>query len=236
MKRALIGLLLGCFMTMGLSAIALAGGDNDRAAISVHITPMVQKLPCNSLPTPTAKTMVTEVSCTAPEGYSIWILVCNASDSTGIAGMEFGIQYDGVVASGIDVDSWNMCADLEFPQGDGAGPDLDWPQAGTGTIITWDRLVNCQNTLSEPYAPYTVVAIAGALNVWAYGPDQFSITTRPVSGYAKVANCKASEDRIDGLVPSHLGIGGFCMSGWNPCGAPTPVEATTWGRVKQQYN
>ena len=121
MKRALIGLLLGCFMTMGLSAVALAGGDNARAAISVHITPMVTKLPCNSQPVRPRYTMVTETTCYDPNGYSIWILVCNASDSTGIAGMEFGINYDGDLASGIDVDSWNLCADLEFPEGDGPG-------------------------------------------------------------------------------------------------------------------
>jgi hypothetical protein len=237
MKRALIGLLLGCLMTMGLSSIALAGGDNWQAAISVHITPMIQKLPCNTPPSPIAATMVTDVSCTAPEGYSVWILVCNGSDSTGIAGMEFGIDYDGALASGIDVDSWNLCADLEFPEGDGSGgPAADWPEAGTGTIITWDRLLNCQDISSEPYVPHTVVAIGGVLNVWGYGPDQLVITTRPVSGFAKVANCKASEDRIDGMVPSHLGIAGFCLPGYNPCGLPTAVEPTTWGRVKQQYN
>lgn len=150
--------------------------------------------------------------------------------------MEFGINYDGLPGSGIDVDSWNMCADLEFPEGDGPGGLPDWPESGTGTIITWNRLTNCQNISSEPYVPHTVVAIAGALNVWGYGPDQLSITPRPVSGFAKVANCRSAEDRIDGMVPSHLGIAGFCLPGYNPCGLPTPVESTTWGRVKQQYN
>lgn len=235
MKRALIGLLLGCFMTMGLSAVALAGGDNASAAISVHITPMVTKLPCNSQPSPTADTMVNSVGCGFEDGYSIWILVCNASDSTGIAGMEFGINYDGALLSGIDVDSWTMCADLEFPS-DADGISTRWPEAGSGTIITWDRFVNCQNTLSQPYVPYTVIAIAGVLNVWTYSPDQLVITPRPITGFAKVANCAASEDRIDGLVPSHLGIGGFCLPGYNPCGLATAVEPTTWGRVKQQYN
>ena len=239
MKRALIGLLLSCFMTMGLSAIVFAGGDNDRAAISVHITPIVIKNICDNQPTPTADTMVTEwpTDCMNPAGYSIWILVCNASDSTGIAGMEFGIDYDGMVGSGIDVDAWTMCALAEYPEGDGEqGPALDWPAAGTGNIIVWDRLADCQNTLSQEYVPYTVVAIGGVLNVSVYSPDQLSITPRPTSGFAKVANCASAEDRIDGLTPSHLGIGGFCLSGYNPCGLPTPVEQTTWGRVKQQYN
>ena len=236
MKRALIGLLLGSVLTMGLSAIAVAGTENEQAAISVHVTPVITKLPCENQPHPVASTMVTEVACAPGSEYSVWILVCNASDSLGVAGLEFGITYDGMTGSGIDPTQWTLCADLEFPQGDGDGPEIDWPNANSGTIITWDRLNNCQNTNSEPYVPRSVVAIAGVLNVWMYGADQFAITTRPVSGFAKVANCNAAEERIDQLVPSHLGMAGFCLPGYNPCGLPTATKSTTWGRVKQQFN
>lgn len=236
MKRALIGLLLGCLMTMGLSTVALAGGDNAQASISLHISSHNAKVNCTNPPSMTNSTMVTEV-CGAPGTvYDVWFLVCNGSDSTGIAGMEFGINYNGLESMGLDVSSWLSCGDLEFPQGDGVpGGIADWPEAGSGNIITWDRLLNCQIENSEPLVPNTVIAVGGVMTVVAYGPDQLLITPRPVSGFAKVANCNATEDRLDGLVPSHLGIAGFCMPGYNACALPTPTESTTWGRVKQQY-
>lgn len=229
MKRALVGLLVAC-VTVGIASVASAT-DNPEAAISVHLTPPVAiAKTCDNIPVVESKTIETGV-CGAPlDGYTAWVLVCNGSDSLGVAGMEFGINYDGALDSGVDVEAWVLCADLEFPS-------VDWPDAGSGSIVTWNSLSNCQDTPSEPFVPRTVVAIAGALHLTYYSPDFLTITPRPVSGKIKVANCNAAEEDLTGLVPSHAGIGSFCYGdGYNPCGGPTATETTTWGNIKQQFN
>ena len=228
MKRALIGLLFGC-LTMGIASISFAG-DNQQAAIAVHVGPSVTKLPCQNQPVLTSATMSTQ-ACGAGE-YNAWLLVCNGSDSTGVAGAEFGIQYDGLSGSGIDVNQWSLCGDLEFPQ-------ANWPSSGEGTIITFEPSTNCQNTNSEPFVPKTVIAILGVLNVSVYSPDALSIIPRTTQfdTKAKVADCDSAEDDLTLLAPSHLGIAEFCAGpGYNPCGLPTPVEPTTWGAIKGAYN
>ena len=238
MKRALIALLLGC-VTVMLASVAIAGQEqNDGASITVHIGPWVPALNhCDPVPL-TNSTVITEVNdCDPATGwYTVYVLVCNGSDSLGVAGLEYGIDYDGLESSGMDIWTWTSCTDLEFPQGDGAGPGADWPDAGTGNLQTWDYTINCQNTLSEPYVPRTVIAIAGAFEVQLFGPDLFYITPRPATGYAKVGDCFGAEYDITNEVPSHLGVGAFCLGqGYNPCGAPTPVKPATWGQIKQQY-
>ena len=230
MKRALIALLLG-LTTLLFAANVMAGPEaNNYACISLHVGPWLSKNICENAPVLTNDTMVTEVSGCAGDYYMLWVLVCNASDSLGVAGLEYGIDYDGVENEGIDINGWTSCTDLEFPND-------NWPLPGTGNLQTWDYTTNCQNTPSEHANPFSVIAIAGAFDVTAYGSDLFSITPRPVSGYAKIGSCFGAETDITNMQPSHLGVAAFCLPGqsYNPCAAPTPVEPSTWGRIKQQY-
>ncbi len=231
MKRALIALLLGCVTMMLVVPVAFAGKEqNDAAAISLHIGPFVSKNHCDDAPALTAADMITEVNDCGGTYYTMYLLICNVSDSLGVAGLQYGVNYDGVTASGVDIEAWYPCTDLEFSN------DF-FPDPGTGNLQTWDYTVNCQNTLSEPYVPRTVVAIAGVFTVVAYGPDLFTITPRPVDGRAKIGDCFGAEYDITDYVPSHLGVGAFCLPGmgYNPCGGPTPVEPATWGQIKQKY-
>jgi len=231
MKRALLVLICGC-LVVGVAPAVYAGVTNASACISTHIGPSITKLPCDNQPSLNRFNIVTRVDVGVnclDEDWNIWLLVCNGSDSLGIAGMEFGIDYDGALGSGMDVNAYTLCGDLEFP-------NPNFPDAGTGNIITWIPQTNCQDQNSEPFVAGSVIAIGGVLNVQLYSPDQLSITPRPVSGFAKVADCNSAETNITGLVPSHLGVAGFCMPGYNPCFAPTPVEDTTWGRLKGKYN
>ena len=232
MKRALVSILFGC-LALGLSSFAIAG-NNSQAAIAVHIGTGTAKDICNSAGSPTAATVVSEVAdgdCSAGY-YNLYILVCNGSsvggfepEGSGIAGLEFGIQYDPSLSLG----NSEVCGDLLFPS-------LNWPDSGEGAIITWDPVGNCQSTPSEPFVPNTTVAVAMGFEVFTTAPGAFQITPRPVTGFAKVSDCNAAEDNITGLVPSHLGVGGFCGTGYNPCGLPTPVEESTWGAIKQQFS
>ncbi len=230
MKRAMVGLLLGCALMIGFSAAAVAG-DNAQAGIAFHVTQFVDKNPCTTgAPTPLDYTIVDEVPSFSPgDQFSVWVLVCNGSDSTGVSAIEYGLDYDGAPNSGVDIASFTDCSDLSYPM------DF-WPEPGTGTVNIWDRYSNCKTVDSQPYVRNTVLAIAGMFNVTVWSPDQFALTVRPVSGVASVVGCDLFQDNIAPGTPSHLGIAGFGAPGYSPCSTPTPTEPTTWGKIKTQYN
>jgi hypothetical protein len=245
MKRALLGLLVGC-LTLGLASVVMAG-NNDQAGVSLHVTkPPTKATRCDADAPSWHKQGGRAID---PRGkscfqgqtgdFDVWVVVCNGSDSIGVAGVEFGINYDGAQFSGIDVSAWRNCGDLEFPQ---AG----WPDAGTGNIVTWDPdggpnpipggppiPPNCQNQPAEFHGggatgtgpgsgggkvgqgqigvPNSVIAIAGVFRVFINGLDQMEVTPRPVTGRLKVADCNAAEDDLtDALVPRG-GIAVFCV-------------------------
>ena len=255
MKRALLGLLIVC-LTMGLASVAFAG-ENAIAGISLHVTePTAKAANCNNQPdfpdgpdsinprgwpcfdfvddpNSSGKTKVEFVD------FNIWLLVCNGSDSVGVAGLEVGLNYDGALGSGVDINSWQLCADLEFTSG-------SWPAQGSGTVITWEPSFNCQSTSSVPDTVFNhmVIAVAGVFNITAYGADFIDLIPRPVSGAAKIADCRAVEDDITAN-KFQLGRAGFCRnSGKSWCEYLTPgpdgtflddAESTTWGKVKSMY-
>jgi len=232
MKRALVSILLGC-IALGLPSLVMAF-DNDQAAIVAHITPSGA---FSCVPPVTSASVVTAATdgsgCTQGIGsrWDVWLLVCNGSDSTGIRGAEFGIDYNPNPYGGLYVNGWTLCADQDFP-------DANWtPTGGTSSpasdVITWIP-ANCNIVNSEPYVPYTVVAVMGALDVFLYSPDILSIVPKPQSGRVEIADCAGAQESILGKVPSHLGFSEFCAGpGYNPCGLPTSTEPTTWGRLKQ---
>lgn len=239
MKRALLGLLVVC-CTMGLASQAFAG-ENAIAGLSLHLTK------ASGFANPCKKSQPTfnrggdsirdKIGCGSnqPTDVDVWAVICNGSDSLGVKGAEWGIDYDGALGSGVDINSWFLCTNgLEFPM-DG------WPAAGTGTIVTW---ATCQNTSSidtgDEYN-HQVIAVMGVFTVTTYGRAVMGITPRPVTGLAKVADCNAAEDIINGKVPPQLGYGGFCQGtkGYNFCGKASllgPGEQTTWGNLKSLYN
>ena len=239
MKRLLSTALLG-LLVAGMASSALAF-DNRYASIALHITPVNafpvgQACDRNGLTAATVVAQTPQVSTPAGPFFWTYLIVCNGSDSTGIAGMEMGLNYDGAAGGfgnpggPIQVYNWVRCADLEFP--------IDnWPAPGSGNLLTWDRINNCQIAQSETGVPRTVIAIGGYMYMGAYAPSQMFVIPRPVSGRAQVADCESREDDITFYAPPHLGTAGFGgASGYNPCGAPTPVEKTTWGGVKSLIN
>ena len=220
MKGLVSTVLLGA-LVVGLSGSA-AAFDNKQAGIALHITPAGSVVPpCN--PGVTAPTVVYQTPASSPSSFFwTYLLVCNGSDSTGVQGMEMGIQFPAP----IQIYNWTLCGDLQFPDG-------IWPNSGGSNLITWVN-ANCNNDRSEPAIPRTVIAIGGFFYMGAYGPSQMFVTPRPVSGFAKVADCSSREDNITTNVPSHLGVAGFGgASGYNPCGAPTPVQSSTWSGIKR---
>jgi hypothetical protein len=233
MKRALLGLLVAC-TTLGLASVALAG-ENANAGISLHITkPTAKAVQCVAFSAADNATDPFDTKGQPCSGgtasFDVWVVICNGSDSVGLAGAEFGIEYDGASGSGVDVEAWKTCADLEFPQD-------DWPASGSGNLVTW---ADCQmeNLVQNPPQARTAYAVAGVFSVSVYGQDQMEVTPRPVSGRMKVADCLAVEDDITDALVARGGIATFCTNrqGYNYCkGKNLPGGDTTWGKLKSYY-
>jgi hypothetical protein len=213
-------LALGAWTASG----ALAA--NDQAAMALHVSSRTSKNLC-SIQLPTSCTDYS-TSAASTGFYTIYLTVANY-DSTGIAGMQFGVNYGGGPGTGIDVATWKSCSDLEFK-------DDTWPASGSGNVITWDYLGNCQGDLGTGNITRTPLT-AGAFEVTTYSADAFSIIPRPADGRAKVSNCQLVETDITDDVPSRLGSVSFGGGiGYNPClGPQTPVHPTTWGSIKALY-
>ena len=106
--------------------------------------------------------------------YDVYLVVVGGHPDQGIAGVSCGILYDGESGSGVDVMHWTLFADLEYPNGiDPLNASMDWPQAGGGNRILWDRLRNCQLT---QVGDEGVHAVAGSFYVFAYSDDVFWVT------------------------------------------------------------
>jgi len=176
-----------------------------------------------------------------PVGYGadVYVVVARADSALGISGLSCGIDYGspGVQSDGAGVDlfGYALCSDLEVP----ASPDADsthaWPTSGGGNLFLWEPAGNCRRNV---VAPYGVQAIACAVYVYTYGAGQLAITPNPAGANGpefQVTDC-VGPTAWDLEWPSHAGVVGFDMDGYNPCTAlGVPVEATTWGRLKSQY-
>ena len=234
MKRALLGLLVVC-VSLGFASVTMAG-ENANAGISLHLTkPTTKAAICSAFNWRVGNVDPFKTKgqpCAHGMGqWDIWVVVCNGSDSVGVAGVEFGIEYDGASGSGVDIQSWRRCADLEFDQ---AG----WPESGTGNLLTWEPSLNCQMTNLIPTQAKTAYAVVGVFSATIFGQDQMGITPRPASGRMKVADCGAVEDDLTDALVARGGFATFCTNrqGYNYCkGTVLGTESTTWGKIKAKY-
>lgn len=175
------------------------------------------------------------ISCSDPtakitgglQDYYAILCVFNGDPELGIQGLVFGLDYDGSSQSGVDITSWTLCADLEFPQD-------EWPNSDSGTVITWG---DCEKTVPGDDLD-GVTAIAGFFTVTAYSTDRLKIVPRPGSGQGvdlKVADCDAAEYVLN--PNEQAGWVGFSSDlsekGNIPC--VHHVGKTTWGVIKSTY-
>ncbi|HEX7879378.1 MAG TPA: hypothetical protein VF720_08210 [Candidatus Eisenbacteria bacterium] len=146
-----------------------------------------------------------------PPGQFVYALVVNGSQTEGIGGAQFGIDYNGLPQTGLEVWGWTNCGTSELPM---AG----WPAPGTGNLVSFSVPANCQTGGSTSLG---AVATLGYSYCGAYTPDVMRITPHPIRGKAVVANCAAVEDELfDSTDPrcTALGAVGFARPGINPCG------------------
>jgi len=216
MKLVYRTLIAACVIA-GLASAAMAG-ENSNAKILLHVTAPIATHPCTRVP---ADCRTAVVSGVVGNYYYAFVCVANHSDSVGVAGLQFGIDYNGNTGAGVDVIEWRTCGDLEF-----SSPE--WPNANSGNLITWVPETHCR------IGP-TMFA-AGYFYIGVYTADRLAIIPRPVDGWAKVADCNAKEDNLTDKSPSALGYADFGTgSGYNPCGTIVPVQEATWSGVKALF-
>jgi DNA-binding beta-propeller fold protein YncE len=170
-----------------------------------------------------------------PQAFYFVCLVVARGTGSFLAGLQCGVDYpdepsDASSGSVVEVFDWHLCADLEFPTpaGTPAGAPA-WPGPGSGNLITWDPIDNCQRL---------DLAVAGYFYVGAYAAATFQITKRPVDDAAKVAYCATSGEV--GLTKDDLGFVSFSAGGLalgcNPvlagCAELVAVRPTTWSAIK----
>lgn len=231
MKRALASVLVAGLGLAALSTVSFAG-PNDNAKLMIHLLSTTTKAQCGARATPQCGAMNTSGSL-YPTSYFAYLVVTDGNATSGIGGLQCGVTFNGAPGAGVDVFGWTLCATLEFVS-------TGWPQSGGGNLITWDTASKCQRF--EPGGAGTgVTAAAGYFYCGAYSADVMALTPRPVDGTAKVADCLSNETVIGGTgfpvnVASHLGTVKFGGgAGYNPCGAITPVQSTTWSNIKAGY-
>jgi len=218
---------------LGVAAAILAiggaqpawAGANPNAVFAVHVGAQINKGQCDVV-LPDCGSFVVN---TSDQGsYNLYLTVANY-DSMGIAGVQFGIDYDNVLLSGIDVEGWTPCSDLEFA-------NEGWPGANSGDLLTWEYNFNCQIDPNFDSPATAIPVLIGVLQVTAYSADTFRITPRPVDGRLKVADCLGAEDDITDALPNRMGTISFGgTDGYNPCEASVPTRPTTWGNLKNLY-
>ena len=129
-----LGTLL-CVSFVLLSSAMAHAGTNEYARILVHLSSPVSKNAC-ALKSDPPGCFGIDTSGQLETDYDAYVIVSNAGSSVGF--LRFGIGYDGVPGSGVDISSWTGCATtLEFPVG-------DWPAAAAANPFT-----------SPPLFPYT---------------------------------------------------------------------------------
>lgn len=200
------------------STSMVAAGVHSNAKILLHVATPTTKSSCSRPEaTPACSDIVTE-GILYPQCYFAYVLVTDADATAGVAGVQFGVDYIASEAVGIDVFSWHLCADMQFPSS-------TWPDSASGNLVTWNFQTRCQR--SEPGGTGTgVVATAGYFYCSAYTPDVVRIIPRDSDGIASVGACDGEVDVVDDLFinysPPHLGYVAFSTgaltAGYGPCG------------------
>lgn len=202
-------------LLVGLPAPPAGAGKLPDASIFVHLVPVEGKVRRNCYAHGVKANTDVVVHGEAgqpddPREYLAYVLVAGIDTTVGMAAVQFGIAYDPEEKSGVDVLTWNDCALYEWHLD-------DWPQAGTGNLLTWDQEADCQTT--EP-------VVIGFFHIAVHGPDQFKIIPRPVDDKLMIAACGLSTmnnvDYIDPIVPENRGWAGFGSkegkNPWKPAG------------------
>jgi len=221
-KAGLLALGAICWLVDPASAAV----DPKKPKLLLHVKTVTTKAPCAITALADNCSNAVTKGDLYPALYHVQLIVDRGDSITtddGVAGVQFGLDYP-MGASGIIIYSWNLCATLEF-----AMPN--YPNTGTGNLITWNTVTSCQRTR---------LACAGYYYMGAYAPSTWHLVKRQVDQLAKVADCQAFEVLVpDGALGFAAFSAGATTEGCNPCltdCAPVAVAPTTWSGVKNLLN
>jgi hypothetical protein len=162
--------------------------------------------------------------------YYVYILATPEvpADPVGMRGVRLGIEYDQGDGERINVFSWNSCSGAEFRQ-------TEWPASGSGITLTYDECTGSE------------VIVGGYFYITAYSPSVIALTGFPSTGVVEYLDCSGATEEfvpVDEVQVGWISMGGaargFDANGCNPaiepCNvAPSPVQTTTWGKIKAKY-
>jgi len=196
-----------------------------KARLSFHVQPYLAKRPKTCVPHEAGGAAPTDLSCPFFEGngeiktpYTVYLVVTYADTSSGVAGVQFGIDYDPRDGEGIDILGWTRCSDNEFAS---PGPNGAWPSAGSGLIAIWNIAGNCQRGVVPGHLEEGVHAVVGAFYVFAYEADVLRVTPdypRPGNDqrYA-VVDCRAISTELQETAMPTATFGDPGEKPCNPC-------------------
>ena len=197
----LISLIIALVMP-SVTRIAWSGVNKD-AKLIIHLVPTeVRKGFSCYKAIPKEPKEVRTAGKLYPQHYFAYVLITDFNQKEGIAGVQFGLSYDGASESGVDIESGHTCTLYEWPMD-------DWPASATGNLLTWDQAQDCQD---KPPIPVYFFYLT------SYTPDRMKIIPRGVDGLARVSICGyRNTGDMDDLPPEALGWADFGgESGYNP--------------------
>lgn len=208
------GLLRPSVLAATLSLLTVEqsfGAPNDNAKILLHLGSVANaKIACSQDGLSACADIVTRGQL-YPHKYFAYVLVADAEASAGLAGVQFGLSYNGKKEAGVDIYSWHRCTDIDMPT-------LEWPNSGSGTMLAWREAKR-----TEPEGEgLGVMAVAGYFYCAAYSPDELRISTHPLAN-ASVLDGSGNESELTTTEDSSL-FGSISFSadgnseGTNPCG------------------
>jgi hypothetical protein len=194
-------------------------------ALNLHLTEADYALGCDAFDDAAVGVCENLESDPMPgEAAFLWIVLSYAGGfPDGVGGVEFGIEFEDIGTGG-----WALCTGgLEIPSD-------EWPASVSGNAITWED--GC-------YAPVGEVAKVGYFIVTdgATGSMQVIGDPRLVPPEALFADCSVLDDgnypEVFTILPENLG-GAELADGTIPAcpePPPTPIQTSSWGRVKELY-
>jgi hypothetical protein len=207
MVRRKIPLVFIAGLLLGSPAKPAWAGPNPDFKLILHLVPMPEKkrdINCfaNLPKEPTGAVTRGELS----REYLAYVLITDFSPKQGVAGVQFGISFNGEPREGVDMTGpWRSCTLYQWPM-------EDWPGSNTGNLLTWNQSQDCQEKSPLPVGFFTVTA---------YSPDRLKIIPRPVDGLARIATCGVkllnAGDKVDNAKLESLGWADFGEGdGYNP--------------------
>ena len=230
------GTLALALLLCALGPMGVFAQDHRDASIGIYLQEAGSRLTCSR---------VTPLSCADPKAvtagevyvdYVAYLGVFNADAQLGVLGLECSLRFDDATRSGVDINSWTLCADIDYPHD-------EWGQrSGDGNRIVWILSESgCQQ--EEPAGIGTgVTAIAGFFTLTAYSEDRLQIAPWKGTDPDHIPSCSIADCNGDAnyfIAPENQGYVAFSddgsLKGHLPC-TQRIQEKTTWGTVKDLYN